>query len=167
MDSMVIRALRLACVGHAGQVRFDGMTPFVYHCVCVMQNTAEDVVHPHALATALLHDLLEDTDCTLEDFPREVQVYVEALTARGEGRSRKMDALKKLEFIKSPIAIIVKMADRRHNLEDDPKKKKFAKYKESTKKLLDMAHERGLGYTKNYQELYKLYMERIQYVRNN
>jgi len=78
-----------------------------------------------------------------------------------------MDALKKLEPIKSSIPIIVKMADRRHNLEDDPKKVKFTRYKESTLKLLEMAHEGGLGYTKNYEELYKLYIERIQYVRSN
>ena len=159
---MVQRALKLACIGHEGQLRHDGITPFVYHCISVMHNTAEDSVTPEALSTALLHDLLEDTTWTLEKFPKDVQEYVEALTARGEGPSRKLDALKKLELVKSPIPIIVKMADRRHNLEDDPKKKKFDKYHESTIVLLDMALRRDLDDTVNYKQLDLLFTKRIE-----
>lgn len=161
-NEMVQKALRLACIGHEGQYRFDKITPFVYHCICVMQNTAEDIVTPSALATALLHDLLEDTKLTLEGFPTDVRVYVQALTAHGDSPTRKMDALKALELVKSPIPVIVKMADRRHNLEDDPKKVKWSKYEESTYWLLEMAKERGLDSTVNFYELRNLYLNRCR-----
>ncbi len=160
-NELVQKALRLACIGHDGQYRFDGVTPFIYHCIAVMHNTAEDIVMPSALATALLHDLLEDTECTLEDFPDDVQSYVEALTAIGDEPNRKMVALRKLDRQISPIPIIVKMADRRHNLEDDPKKRKFEKYRESTLALFKMARNHGLDNTVNYKELGLLFASRI------
>ena len=74
------KALKLAYAAHAGQVDKAGM-PYIFHPYEVaLQVQAEEEV-----CAALLHDVVEDTDWTMEDlraagFPETVLEAVQLLT---------------------------------------------------------------------------------------
>ena len=76
------KALKLAYAAHAGQVDKAGM-PYIFHPYEVaLQVQAEEEV-----CAALLHDVVEDTDWTMEDlraagFPETVLEAVQLLTSR-------------------------------------------------------------------------------------
>ena len=60
------KAIAIAVKAHAGQTRRNG-TPYILHPLRVMlRTTAEDV-----MTVAVLHDVVEDTDVTLEDLKKE------------------------------------------------------------------------------------------------
>lgn len=79
-------AASFAARKHAGQLRRDGRTPYFAHVVRVAMTVSEvfDCRDEEALATALLHDVIEDTTTDYEDiferFGRKVADMVAALT---------------------------------------------------------------------------------------
>lgn len=79
---------------------------------------SKDEFLTHVRTVAILHDVVEDTDTTLEDIFELFGVYVEAsidhLTKR-EGETY-LDAIKRIEI--SFVAKIVKRADLTHNMSD-------------------------------------------------
>jgi len=66
----VRRAFTFAARAHAPQTRASG-EPYILHCLAVAQILAELRLGPAAVAAGLLHDVVEDTDTTLEDLRRE------------------------------------------------------------------------------------------------
>ncbi len=66
----VRRAFAFAAQAHAGQIRASG-EPYILHCLTVAQILAELRLAPAAVAAGLLHDVVEDTDITLDDLRRE------------------------------------------------------------------------------------------------
>lgn len=113
------RAMKLAYEAHHGQVDKGGI-PYIFH----PYHLAEQMPDEYTTCAALLHDVIEDTNVTLEDlemlFPKEVTEAV-ALMTHKEG----VDYLEYVAAIKTnPIAKAVKLADIAHNLEktrlDDP-----------------------------------------------
>ena len=107
-------AATISARAHARQLRKDG-TPYFCHPVRVaigVEGKTEKIV-------ALLHDVCEDTDTTLEDlrnltFSDEVIAAVEALTRRhGETYS---DFVKRCK--KNDIARVVKISDIEDNISD-------------------------------------------------
>ena len=138
---MVNKAFEVAKKAHAGQ--FDkGGNPYIDHPITV----ASLVSTPEEKATAYLHDVVEDTDVTLEDlksmgFPNSVIEAVDCITMKKD-ESRE-------EYIKrvkaNPIARIVKIADLTHNSEisriPNPTEKDFQRierYKKEKTYLLDI-----------------------------
>ena len=106
-------AIALAALAHRGQVDKAGL-PYVLHPIRVMlalDSETERIV-------GVLHDLIEDTDCSLEDlrhkgFPPEVIGAVDCLTRRpGED----YDAYVARVRI-NPVARRVKLADLEDNLD--------------------------------------------------
>lgn len=105
------KALKLAYAAHAGQVDKAGM-PYIFHPYEVaLQVQAEEEV-----CAALLHDVVEDTDWTMEDlraagFPETVLEAVQLLTHD--------PAVPYLDYVRAlcgnPIAVAVKRADLHHN----------------------------------------------------
>ncbi|MGN6275014.1 MAG: HD domain-containing protein [Solirubrobacterales bacterium] len=82
---LVRAALEKARVAHAGQVRNgSGGMPYVEHPVRVAALLDEHGYRQEVLAAALLHDVVEDSDTTLEElrkeFGDEVAGFVGALT---------------------------------------------------------------------------------------
>ncbi|QGT78934.1 HD domain-containing protein [Guyparkeria halophila] len=69
---VVRRALAIAIEAHAGQVRRYTHEPFVTHPVAVAQTVRPFHGDPLVLATALLHDVVEDTPVTAADLDREM-----------------------------------------------------------------------------------------------
>ena len=74
--SLTNRALRLAYNAHQGQVDKSGQ-PYIFH----PYHLAEQMTDEISVCVALLHDVLEDTDVSLEElealFPPEVIYNVE------------------------------------------------------------------------------------------
>jgi len=107
------RAIAIAAVAHAGQVDKGG-EPYILHPIRVMLR-----MHPGPeRIVAVLHDVVEDSDVTLElleaeGFSQEVLSAVDALTKRkGESRS---DAARRAK--QDPIALAVKLADNAENMD--------------------------------------------------
>ena len=72
---LLVRAYRFSEAAHAGQVRSSG-EPYVSHCVEVARVLAELQLDSVTVACGLLHDVVEDTDITVEDVRREFGVEV-------------------------------------------------------------------------------------------
>lgn len=122
----VALAARIATEAHAGQVRRDGITPYVKHPESVAARVAGD---PRAEAVAWLHDVLEDTSWTASDLrreglPPEVVDAVVLLTKADGG-----DYGAYLHRVRAnPLACRVKIADMLANLADRPTDRQIAKY---------------------------------------
>ena len=105
------KALKLCFETHKEQVDKTGM-PYVFHPF----HLAEQMTDELSTVCALLHDVVEDSDCTFEDlgnmgFPNEVIAVLRLLTH--EESVPYMDYVKNLSS--NPTARAVKMADLRHN----------------------------------------------------
>lgn len=78
---LVEKAMRLAARYHAGQMRKGSLLPYITHPASVAIILASHGINDEdILATALLHDVLEDTDCDIEvlseQFPERVVEWV-------------------------------------------------------------------------------------------
>ena len=105
------KALRLCFDAHREQVDKTGL-PYVFHPF----HLAEQMKDEYTTVCALLHDVVEDTDYSLDDlrnmgYPDEVVDALALLTH--DPAVPYMDYVK--EIAKNPIARKVKMADLRHN----------------------------------------------------
>jgi guanosine-3',5'-bis(diphosphate) 3'-pyrophosphohydrolase len=123
----VRRAYEFAKMAHKGQFRMSGKA-YITHPVAAAIILAELGVDEDSIITALLHDVPEDTSYTVKDvqnrFGKSVSQLVDALTklskvyykhSMGE---RQVDSLRRmfLETAKDPRVVIVKLADRLHNM---------------------------------------------------
>lgn len=111
MSATIEDALELVAIHFKGVTDEDG-EPYVLHCLRVMQGVAD----PKAQQAALMHDLVEDTDISLEDlqargFSAEVVHAVDLLTHRAEDSY----ADYVLRLSQDPLARQVKLADLRDN----------------------------------------------------
>lgn len=107
------KALKLCFAAHKNQTDKSGM-PYVFHPF----HLAEQMKDEETTIAALLHDVIEDTDYTLEDlakmgFSPDVLEALKCLTHH-EGIPY-MDYIAKIK--ENPIAKAVKLADLAHNSE--------------------------------------------------
>ena len=107
---LTYKAMNLAYEAHHGQLDKSG-APYIFHPI----HLAEQMEDEFSCCAALLHDVVEDTDVTLDDlrkdFPEEVVEAVRLLTHE-EG----VPDVEYLTAIKAnPIALKVKLADNAHN----------------------------------------------------
>ena len=128
------KALKLCFEAHKNQVDKSGM-PYVFHPFHV----AEQMTDEAATIVALLHDVVEDTDYTLEDlaaegFGKEILEAVALMTH--EDDVPYLDYVAKLK--ENPIARAVKLADLAHNSDlsrigeiDDKTRERLEKYKKA------------------------------------
>ena len=134
------KALKLCFEAHKEQVDTSGM-PYVFHPFHV----AEEMNDEETTIVALLHDVIEDTDYTLDDlrnmgFSNNVVEAVEVMTHLPEVSYE--DYLRNLK--KNPIAKKVKLADIRHN---------------SDLTRLDVIDEKAEYWKKKYQFAYQVLCE--------
>jgi (p)ppGpp synthase/HD superfamily hydrolase len=131
---MIEAAKEFAYKAHEWQYRRDGITPYFVH----VEGVAKSVIpqKPEYIATAYLHDVIEDTphssmDLTNIGMPRMVVNAVLLLT--------KFDHLPYEEYLKqlktNVIAKAVKIADINYNLNDTPTDKQREKYKKALEYL--------------------------------
>ena len=107
---LTVKAMHIAYNAHSGQTDKNGM-PYIFHPF----HLAEQMHTESEICTALLHDVAEDTDITLEklmeDFPKEITDALKLLT-----HDKNIDYFDYVREIKTnPIARKVKLADLKHN----------------------------------------------------
>jgi (p)ppGpp synthase/HD superfamily hydrolase len=121
------QALRMAAVGHEGQLRRASAVPYLTHVVAVALILDRAGFEEDVVIAGLLHDLVEDTPTTLQDietqFGRDVAdlvAYCSEQKTDAEGRKRpwidrKRDHIAALTG--APVeAHAVILADKLHNL---------------------------------------------------
>lgn len=128
------KAMKLCYEAHKDQVDKSGL-PYVFHPAHV----AEQMTDEATTIVALLHDVVEDTDYTLEDlaaegFEKEILEAVALMTH--EDDVPYLDYVAKLK--NNPIARAVKLADLAHNSDlsrigeiDEETRKRLEKYKKT------------------------------------
>ena len=121
------RAYEFARHAHEGQKRASG-EPYITHPVAVARILAERGLDPHGLAAALLHDTIEDCRGVQharlsEEFGEAVADLVEGVTKIsnlhfGNRKEEQVENLRKmiLAMARDIRVVIIKMADRLHNL---------------------------------------------------
>jgi (p)ppGpp synthase/HD superfamily hydrolase len=114
LNERIQRAIGFATAAHEGQVDRSG-APYILHPLRVAFSLVG--VAPEAgVIAALLHDVVEDTEMTLDDIDKVFGTYVaeivDALTRR-DGESYD-DFIARVQ--EHPVATIVKIADIRDNL---------------------------------------------------
>ena len=129
------KAMKLCYEAHKDQVDKSGL-PYVFHPFHV----AEQMTDEATTIVALLHDVVEDTDYTLEDlaaegFGEDILEAVALMTH--EDDVPYLDYVAKLKD--NPIARAVKLADLAHNSDlsrigevDDETRERLEKYKKAT-----------------------------------
>lgn len=122
----VLSAFALAARAHRGQTRKSG-EPYLTHPLAVAMILADLGMDVDTIATALLHDALEDNPITKEEMEEEigetVTELVDGVTKIGKLRFRSREELAAENFRKMMLAmsrdlrvILVKLADRLHNM---------------------------------------------------
>lgn len=121
--SVIERAYSVAERAHRSQKRRSG-EPYITHPIAVAQILAELGVSPVAVAAALLHDTVEDTDYSLEqlraDFGDEIAMLVDGVTKLDKvkyGDSAQAETVRKMvvAMSKDIRVLVIKLADRLHN----------------------------------------------------
>jgi len=111
---------------HAGQVRLSG-EPYLSHPLEVAGILADMKLDPVSIAAGLLHDVVEDTHATEEEiretFGPEVSHIVSGVTKLGtvtfaSSRERQAESIRKmlLAMADDIRVILIKLADRLHNM---------------------------------------------------
>lgn len=153
MDLSYDHVLEFARKKHAGQFRADGVTPYINHPILVANLIKK--YKPYSknidalVASALLHDTLEDTYTSyrelFDNFGEMVaSIVIELTTADSLSHFiGKANYLKTRMAIMSTYALMVKLCDRMANLMDmqnlfKDKQKKLVK---ETKEILDYVVE--------------------------
>ena len=126
-EDLINRAYVFAMKAHGSQKRASG-DPYFSHPVEVAYKLTQYKLDTASIATALLHDTVEDTDVTLEDieasFGKEIRNLVDGVTklTKLEGKSENLNQAE--NFSKLLIAmsedlrvLLVKLADRMHNMQ--------------------------------------------------
>lgn len=124
--SNVMAAYLLAAKAHAGQTRKSGEA-YLTHPLEVAMILADMRMDTETIATALLHDALEDNPITKAEMEAmigsEITALVDGVTKIGKLKFRSKDELAAENFRKMMLAmsrdlrvILVKLADRTHNM---------------------------------------------------
>ncbi|MEP6495738.1 MAG: bifunctional (p)ppGpp synthetase/guanosine-3',5'-bis(diphosphate) 3'-pyrophosphohydrolase [bacterium] len=124
---LLLRAYTYSEAAHRGQVRNSG-DPYITHSVEVAKILADLQLDSITVASGLLHDVIEDTKLTLADvqaeFGMDIAAIVDGLTkiaklpTGGSTQERQVESYRKLllSIAKDARVIIVKLADRLHNM---------------------------------------------------
>ncbi|MBQ8951108.1 MAG: GTP pyrophosphokinase [Eubacterium sp.] len=134
------KAIMVAYKAHEGQMDRAGL-PYILHPIHV----AEQMKDEDTCVVALLHDVIEDTDITLEDLRvygfTEAQIEGVRIMTHEEG----VEYFDYIRTVKTnPLALAVKLEDLKHNSDEtriidmtDKDIKRLEKYKKALKILTD------------------------------
>ncbi len=159
------KAFKIADRAHEGQLRCSGQ-PYVIHPILVAKIVAELGMDKESVIAALLHDVVEDTDLTLEDvtekFGKSVASLVDGVTKLGKVPLSTREEVQAENVRKMLLAmsedirvIIIKLADRLHNmrtLEFMPPQKQRDKALETLEIYAPIAHRLGIRAVKEELE---------------
>lgn len=186
-EKKFIEAFEFAEHYHDGQLRKSG-EPYIVHPVKTVETLVKLHLDEDTLIAALLHDVPEDTEATIEQieshFGENISFLVSGITKlakvyyQNNMAERQVESLKKLliHTAKDPRVIIIKLADRLHNmrtLEFIPKQEKRERISKETLEIyVPIANLLGIQELKSeledlcfkhlYPEDYKKLNEKIQ-----
>ncbi len=120
------KAYELANKAHEGQTRATG-EPYIIHPLAVAYILAELRMDEEGLIAALLHDVVEDTEYTVEDikkaFGEEIAFLVDGVTKLSKFHYKDKEDQQTENFRKMFLAmardtrvVVIKLADRLHNM---------------------------------------------------
>lgn len=124
---IITKAFNFAKQAHKGVRRLSG-EPYIMHPIAVAQIVCEEIgLGSTSICAALLHDVVEDTDYTVEDisniFGPKIAQIVDGLTKIsggifGDKASAQAESFKKLLLTMSDDirVILIKISDRLHNM---------------------------------------------------
>ncbi len=128
-EKKFIKAFKFAEEAHKNQFRKDNKTPYIVHPIAALEILISMYADEATLIATLLHDVPEDTKYTLEDveknFGKKIAFLVEGITKLSKVHykhnmpKRQIESLKKLllHSIKDVRVILIKLADRFHNMQ--------------------------------------------------
>jgi len=163
---VIYQSLVIAYNGHDGQIRKSG-EPYIHHPIEVAKIVAKDIGLDYiSIASALLHDVVEDTDVTFKDLNEsvgyEISRIVNGLTKistlkKNEDYSIQAENYRRmlLTLHKDIRVILIKTADRLHNMRTIDflsKVKQDQMASESLYIYAPLAHRVGLYNIKNELE---------------
>ena len=127
---------------HKGQKRKSG-EDYIYHPIAVARILGEMRMDSRTIIAAILHDVVEDTDTTLEElaniFGEDVAILVDGVSKVSQLEQESREHAEAASFRKMFMAmakdirvIIIKLADRMHNMHtleslDDDRKRRIAR----------------------------------------
>ncbi len=123
----VLEAYEFGAAAHQGQTRKSG-EPYITHPVAVAQELGEMHLDSEAICAAILHDVVEDTEASLEQireqFGEEVALIVDGVSKLDQIQFRSRAEAQAESFRKMMLAmiedirvILVKLSDRLHNMQ--------------------------------------------------
>lgn len=158
--ALIKKAFYYAETAHAGQLRING-EDWMQHPLKTADKLADLKMDSSLIAASLLHDVVEDTPSTLKDiakeFNKEIARLVNGVTkvsaVKYGGAKQYLEKLQRLFIVLAadPRVILIKLADRLHNLstlEALPREKKKRIAKESLTIFAPIADRLGLGQLK-------------------
>ena len=183
----VVRAFEFANEAHKGVRRRSG-EPYILHPIAVAKIVVEEIgLGYKSIVTALLHDIVEDTEYTVEDLSRlfgpKVASLVDGLTKIKSAMDTKHNSNKNDEIsmqaenfkrilltLNDDVRVVlIKLADRLHNLRtigSMPERKKDKILSESIYIFVPLAHKLGLYRMKSEMEnIWLQYREPEYYAR--
>ncbi|GGO82416.1 RelA/SpoT family protein [Wenjunlia tyrosinilytica] len=179
------RAYQVAERWHRGQKRKSG-DPYITHPLAVTTILAELGMDPATLMAGLLHDTVEDTEYGLDalrrDFGESVALLVDGVTKLDKvkfGEAAQAETVRKMvvAMAKDPRVLVIKLADRLHNMRTMrylKRDKQEKKARETLEIYAPLAHRLGMNtikweledlafailYPKMYDEIVRLVAER-------
>ena len=170
---------------HRGQKRKSG-DPYITHPLAVTTILAELGMDPATLMAGLLHDTVEDTEYGLDqlrrDFGDSVALLVDGVTKLDKvkfGEAAQAETVRKMvvAMAKDPRVLVIKLADRLHNMRTMrylKREKQEKKARETLEIYAPLAHRLGMNtikweledlafailYPKMYDEIVRLVAER-------
>ena len=163
---LITKAFNFARQAHKGVRRLSG-EPYIMHPIAVAQIACSEIgLGSTSICSALLHDVVEDTDYTVEDieniFGPKIAQIVDGLTKIsggifGEQASAQAENFKKLLLTMSEDirVILIKICDRLHNmrtLESQPANKQYKIAGETLYIYAPLANRLGLYKVKSELE---------------
>ena len=163
---LITKAFNFAKQAHRGVRRLSG-EPYIMHPIAVAQIACAEIgLGSTSICAALLHDVVEDTDYTVEDisniFGEKIAMIVDGLTKIsggifGEQASAQAENFKKLLLTMSDDirVILIKICDRLHNmrtLESQPANKQYKIAGETLYIYAPLANRLGLNKVKSELE---------------
>jgi guanosine-3',5'-bis(diphosphate) 3'-pyrophosphohydrolase len=168
-----VKAYEFGALAHEGQTRMSG-EPYISHPLAVAQTLADMHLDSQAIIAALLHDVIEDTTLSIADLEKQFGSEIAALvdgvskldqihfTSRAEAQSESFRKMM-LAMIEDIRVILVKLADRLHNMETldaMPRAKRARIARETLEIYAPIANRLGINHMKialedlGFQHLY-------------
>jgi RelA/SpoT family (p)ppGpp synthetase len=157
----VMRAYEFSATAHSGQTRLSG-DPFISHPLAVAQILADMHMDSQAIAAAILHDVIEDTETPIDEleaqFGSEIATLVDGVskldqmhfTSRAEAQAESFRKMM-LAMIEDIRVILVKLADRLHNMktmDSMPTEKQARIARETLEIYAPIANRLGINHMK-------------------